>query len=73
MSSESVGANEFPDVVGVKAAQPQNPLLATFRPYIPAHVRIRELTRTPADRRHVAGNDFRRFVAVARFESRTNG
>ena len=47
MSSESVGANEFPDVVGVKAAQPQNPLLATFRPYIPAHVRIRELTALP--------------------------
>ena len=47
MSSESVGANEFPDVVGVKSAQPQNPLLATFRPYIPASVRIRELTPLP--------------------------
>ena len=47
MSSESVGANEFPDVVGVKAAQPTNPLLATFRPYIPANVRIRELTALP--------------------------
>ena len=47
MSSESVGANEFPDVVGVKAAQPQNPLLATFRPYIPAHARLRELTWLP--------------------------
>jgi putative OPT family oligopeptide transporter len=47
MSSESVGANEFPDVVGVKAAQPQNPSLATFRPYIPAQARIRELTPLP--------------------------
>ena len=47
MSSESVGANEFPDVVGVKAAEPQNPLLATFRPYIPASVQIRELTILP--------------------------
>ena len=47
MSSESVGANEFPDVVGVKSAQPHNPLLATFRPYIPASARIRELTALP--------------------------
>jgi putative OPT family oligopeptide transporter len=48
MSSESVGANEFPDVVGVKAAPPQtNPLLATFRPYIPANVKVRELTPLP--------------------------
>ena len=47
MSSESVGANEFPDVVGVKGAQPENPLLATFRPYIPAQTRIRELTPLP--------------------------
>ena len=47
MSSESVGANEFPDVVGVKAAQPQNPLLATFRPYIPAQAHLRELTWLP--------------------------
>ena len=47
MSSESVGANEFPDRVGVKAAQTENPFLATFRPYIPAHVRIPELTVLP--------------------------
>ncbi len=47
MSSESVGANEFPDVVGLKAGQPENPLLATFRPYIPASVTIRELTILP--------------------------
>src|SRR6185436_2117602 len=44
---ESVGANEFPDVVGLKTAEPQNPLLATFRPYIPAGVQIRELTALP--------------------------
>ena len=47
MSSESVGANEFPDVVGVKAAPPENPLLATFRPYIPANTHVRELTALP--------------------------
>ena len=44
MSSESV---EFPDVVGVKSAHPDNPLLATFRPYIPAHAHVRELTALP--------------------------
>ena len=47
MSSESVGANEFPDIVGAKPAHPDNPLLATFRPYIPANVNIRELTILP--------------------------
>src|SRR5690349_13548961 len=48
MSSESVGANEFPDVVGVKEAQSDvNPLLATFRPYIPADTHVRELTVLP--------------------------
>ncbi|HEX7333001.1 MAG TPA: oligopeptide transporter, OPT family [Pyrinomonadaceae bacterium] len=48
MSSESVGANEFPDTVGVKAAKPvDNPLLATFRPYIPANAHVRELTALP--------------------------
>ena len=48
MSSESVGANEFPDVVGVEAAKTgENPLLATFKPYIPADVTVRELTVLP--------------------------
>src|SRR5678815_5411372 len=48
MSSESVGANEFPDVVGVKDAKSDvNPLLATFRPYIPADTHVRELTVLP--------------------------
>lgn len=47
MSSESVGANEFPDVVGTKAAKADNPLLATFRPYIPATTTVRELTALP--------------------------
>src|SRR6185369_2471495 len=47
MSSESVGANEFPDIVAVNAGEPENPLLATFRPYIPASVHIRELTILP--------------------------
>ncbi len=44
MSSESVGANEFPDRVGAK---PENPFLANFRPYIPAGVTLRELTPLP--------------------------
>ena len=44
MSSESIPANEYPDRVGFK---PDNPLLATFRPYIPAGTRIRELTPLP--------------------------
>jgi putative OPT family oligopeptide transporter len=47
MSSESIGASEFPDRVGVKAETHENPLLATFRPYIPASVQIRELTALP--------------------------
>ena len=48
MSSESVGANEFPDVVPVQTAKPdENPLLATFKPYIPANVTVRELTVLP--------------------------
>jgi putative OPT family oligopeptide transporter len=47
MSSESVGANEFPDIAGVKAGKPDNPLLATFRPYIPATTHVRELTALP--------------------------
>ena len=44
MSSERVGANEFPDIVGDK---PENPLLASFRPYIPAGIKLRELTILP--------------------------
>src|SRR2546421_3312351 len=50
MSSESIGANEaaaaqeFPDRVGFK---PDNPYLTNFRPYIPAGVRLRELTLLP--------------------------
>ena len=41
MSSESVGANEFPDIVGAK---PENPLAASFRPYIRAETLLPELT-----------------------------
>src|SRR5881628_2522068 len=50
MSSESISANEaaiaqeFPDRVGFK---PDNPYLTNFRPYIPAEVRLRELTPLP--------------------------
>src|SRR6185436_4511594 len=55
---ESVGANEFPDVVGLKTAEPQNPLLATFRPYIPAAARIRELTPLPLIIRTLLGMVF---------------
>src|SRR5436309_6957121 len=50
MSSESISANEaaaaqeFPDRIGFKT---DNPFLASFRPYIPAEVRLRELTPIP--------------------------
>ncbi len=36
--------NEFPDIVG---AQPTNPILASFRPFIPPGARLRELTPLP--------------------------
>jgi putative OPT family oligopeptide transporter len=36
--------NEMPDIVGYK---PENPLAANFKPYIPASVRMRELTPVP--------------------------
>src|SRR6185503_4893385 len=38
------GANEFPDIVGAK---PENPYLASFRPYIPSSVKLAELTPLP--------------------------
>src|SRR6478752_3863741 len=44
MSSESIPANEYPDRVGF---QPDNPYLANFKPYIPAGIRLRELTPIP--------------------------
>lgn len=44
MSSESIPANEYPDRVGFV---PDNPYLTTFKPYIPAHVKLRELTVIP--------------------------
>jgi putative OPT family oligopeptide transporter len=37
-------SNEYPDIVGAK---PENPLLAKFRPYIPASAHLRELTPLP--------------------------
>jgi putative OPT family oligopeptide transporter len=36
--------NEFPDIVG---PHPVNPILARFRPFIPPHARLRELTPLP--------------------------
>src|SRR5437870_11714770 len=36
--------NEFPDIVG---ARPSNPILASFRPFIPPGARLRELTPLP--------------------------
>src|SRR3981189_3224359 len=50
MPSETVDPNkaaaavEYPDKIGWK---PDNPYLASFRPYIPDHVRLRELTPIP--------------------------
>ncbi|MFN2452644.1 MAG: OPT family oligopeptide transporter [Pyrinomonadaceae bacterium] len=43
-SDVPVSANEYPDIVGAK---PDNPLAASFRPYIPAGVVLRELTILP--------------------------
>ena len=62
--------NEYPDIVGVK---PTNPILAAFRPYISAATKMRELTPARADRRDAARDDLRRFVALSRPESRTDG
>src|SRR2546427_3033584 len=42
--SDAAAAQEFPDRVGFK---PDNPYLENFRPYIPAGVRLRELTPLP--------------------------
>jgi putative OPT family oligopeptide transporter len=42
--SESASAMEYPDRVGFK---PDNPYLASFRPYIPASVELPELTVLP--------------------------
>src|SRR5437867_4912335 len=36
--------NEFPDIAGVQQA---NPILASFRPFIPPAARLRELTPLP--------------------------
>jgi putative OPT family oligopeptide transporter len=36
--------NEYPDIVG---AHPENPLAASFRPYIPPSAKLRELTPLP--------------------------
>ena len=44
MSSESIPANEFPDKADFAS---DNPYLATFKPYIPAGVRLPELTVLP--------------------------
>jgi len=44
MSSESIPVNEFPDKVALAS---DNPYLATFKPYIPAGVRLPELTALP--------------------------
>src|SRR6266849_9712772 len=41
---EAAAAVEYPDRVGFK---PDNPYLENFRPYIPADVRLRELTPIP--------------------------
>src|SRR5256714_13210479 len=42
--SDAAAAQEYPDRIGFK---PDNPFLATFRPYIPAGVSLRELTPLP--------------------------
>ncbi|HSE99107.1 MAG TPA: oligopeptide transporter, OPT family, partial [Blastocatellia bacterium] len=49
MSTDTVdtakpGVNEYPDIVGAK---PENPYLASYRPYIPASAKLPELTPMP--------------------------
>src|SRR6266536_645982 len=44
MSSETIPVTEYPDRIGFK---PDNPYLESFEPYIPAGVRLRELTPIP--------------------------
>src|SRR5438045_1113087 len=44
MPTSSNPPNEFPDIVG---PHPTNPILASFRPFIPPHARLRELTPLP--------------------------
>ena len=48
-ADRAAAAQEYPDRVGYapEHAESSNPFLAAFRPYIPAHVRIRELTPLP--------------------------
>lgn len=41
MKTVEPAANEYPDIVGLK---PDNPLAASFRPYIPASTKMREMT-----------------------------
>jgi putative OPT family oligopeptide transporter len=43
-TTDVASTNEFPDIVGAK---PENPYLAAFRPYLPASVKLRELTPLP--------------------------
>src|SRR5258705_11270681 len=47
MASESIVANEFPDIVGIADSKIDNPYLASFRPSIPANVVLPELTPLP--------------------------
>ena len=44
VDTPKTGANEFPDIVGAK---PENPYLASYRPYIPSSVKLAELTPLP--------------------------
>jgi putative OPT family oligopeptide transporter len=44
VDSDVAKTNEYPDIVG---AQPSNPYLAAFRPYIPDGAQLRELTVLP--------------------------
>ncbi len=76
MSTESVDSVEaaraqgFPDRTGWK---PDNPYLATFRPFIPSNVVISELTASRNNRGNAARHCLRRVVTLPRVESWAHG
>ena len=62
--------NEFPDIVGAK---PENPILASFRPFIPATRAAARADAVAAHHRHAARDGLRRVLALSRAQSRTDG
>ncbi len=59
--------NEFPDIVG---PHPTNPILASFRPFIPDKARLREFTPLPIIIGTLLGMVFGRVLALSRAQGR---